>query len=179
MPLSQPDIDNVISALAARLGQPPSQVRKQYWLDPFTYILNFVTPNQLAASATSTLGFLIQNDSAFSICKTMFIITTVTNTFSAELQPFGSGLTTGGVPVLVTMTDGGSGRSLSDNPIPIDCIYGTAQLPYIWQLPKIIDPSSQFNVTLQNLVATAWHVRLAHAGYKIFGNIQEWAAYHK
>jgi len=179
MALSQPDVDQVIQVMAARLGQPPAAIRKKYWLDAFNYVVNFVTPNQLAASATQTLNFIVQNDSAFSICKTTYIITTTGNAFSAELQPFGSGLTTGGVPVLVTLTDSGSGRSMSDNPIPIDSIYGTGQLPYIWQLPKVLDPNGTFSITLQNLVATAWHVRLTHSGYKIFGDVQEWAAYHK
>jgi hypothetical protein len=179
MPLTQSDVDTVVQVIAGRLGQSPAQVRKDYWLDPFTYMINFVTPNQLAASATQTLNFIVQNDSAFAICKTTYIIASTANAFVAELQPFGSGLTTGGVGILVTLTDSGSGRSLSDSPVPIDSQYGTGQLPFIWPIPKILDPASTFAATLQNLDATARHVRLAHNGYKVFGNIESWAAKHK
>jgi hypothetical protein len=79
----------------------------------------------------------------------------------------------------VTLTDSGAGRSLSDNPVPIDSWFGTGMRPYHWPIPKILDPVSTFSTTLQNLTATAWHVRLAFHGYKIFGNIQEWAAKNK
>jgi hypothetical protein len=179
MQLQPDDISAVLRAIATKLGEPIGHVRKNFWLDPFIFSTNFVTPNQLAASATATLNFIVQNDSAFAICKSSYIITTTANAFSAELQPFGTGLTTGGVPILATLTDSGSGRSLSDNPVAIDSWFGTGMRPYLWPIPKILDPNSTFSTTLQNLVATAWHVRLAYHGYKIFGNIQEWAVRNK
>jgi hypothetical protein len=179
MQLSSEDISAVFRALAAKLGEPLTKAQKDWWLDPFTYSINFVTPNQLAASATSTLNFLVQNDSAFAICKSTYIATDVNNAAVANLQPFGSGAASSLVEVLVTLTDSGSGRSLMDQGIPIDGLFGTAQFPRIWPIPKILDPNSTFSATLQNLVATARHVRLAFHGYKIFGNIQNWASRHK
>lgn len=179
MQLTQDDITAVMRAIAGKLGEPIGQVKKNYWLDPFTFTTNFVTPNQLTASGTVTLNFIVQNDSAFAICKTTFIVTDTNNAAVANLQPFGSGGASSLVPILVTMTDSGSGRSLMDNAVPIDSLFGTAQRPRIWPIPKILDPNSTFATTLQNLEATARHVRLAYHGYKIFGNIQEWAARNK
>lgn len=179
MQLQQDDISAVIRAIAQKLGEPIGQVRKNYWLDPFIFTTNFVTPNQLAASATGTLNFIVQNDSAFAICKSTLVVTATDNTFTAELQPWGTGLTTGGLGILATLTDSGSGRSLSDAPVMIESWFGTGSRPYHWPIPKILDPNSTFSTTLQNLVATARHVRLAYHGYKVFGNIQEWAMKNK
>lgn len=179
MQLSSEDVQAVFRAIATKLGEPIGNVKKSWWLDPFTYTTNFVTPNQLAASATATLQFIVQNDSAFAICKSTYTIADVNNVAVANLQPFGSGGASNLTGVLATMTDSGSGRSLMDNAVPIDSIYGTAQFPRIWPIPKILDPASTFATTLQNLVATAWHVRLAYHGYKVFGNIQDWAIRHK
>lgn len=179
MQLNSEDIQAVFRAMAAKLGEPISKVQKDWWLDPFVYSINFVTPNQLAASATTTLSFIVQNDSAFSICKTTYIASDTNNVAVANLQPFGSGGASSLVEILATITDSGSGRALSDNPIPIDSLFGTGQEPRIWPIPKIVDPNSTISVTLQNLVATARHVRLAFTGYKVFGNVQNWAARHK
>ncbi len=179
MQLSGEDINAVFRAIAAKLGEPISKIQKDWWLDPFTYVINFVTPNQLAASATTTLNFIVQNDSAFSICKTNYVASDTANAAVANLQPFGSGVASGLVEILCTLTDSGSGRSLMDNAVHIDSLFGTAQFPQIWPIPKILDPNSTFSATLQNLVATARHVRLAFHGYKVFGNVQNWAVRHK
>ena len=179
MQLSSEDIQAVFRALSSKLGEPISKIAKDWWLDPFIYTINFVTPNQLAASATTTLNFVVQNDSAFSICKTTYVISDTANVAVANLQPFGSGGASSFVEILSTITDSGSGRSLSDQGVPIDSQFGTGQFPRIWPIPKIVDPSSTISVTLQNLVATARHVRLAFSGYKVFGNVQNWAARHK
>lgn len=144
---------------------------KPYTLDPFTYTINFAS---LGASATASANFLVQNDSAFVITQTTYLITDTSDVAVAELQPFGSGLTTGLVGVLVTLSDTGSGRNLMDAGVPIDGLFGTAQRPYVWPYPKILDPSSTFSTQLQNLVATARRVRLAFHGYKVFG---QWRRY--
>jgi len=174
MQLSNDDITAVFRAIASRLGGSPADAEKRWWLDPFIFTINFVTPFQLAASATSTLTFLVQSDSAFAICKTTFTIADVNNDAVANLQPYGSGAASSIVAVIVSLTDSGSGRALQDNPVPIDSYFGTAQFPRLWPVPKVLDPNSVFSTTLQNLDATAYHVRLAFHGYKIFGNIREW-----
>lgn len=179
MIIGNEDISAVFRAIAAKLGEPIGQTKKKWWLDPFTYSINFVTPNQLAASTTSTLQFLCQNDSAFAICKTTFTAMSTANAAIANLQPYGSGGASSIVGILVTMTDGGAGRSVMDSPIPIDSVFGTGMFPRIWPIPKILDPAANFSVTLQNLDATAYHIRLAFHGYKVFGDIDMWSALHK
>ena len=179
MQLSSEDVQAVFRALAAKLGEPISKISKDWWLDPFIYTINFVTPSQLAASASLTLNFIVQNDSAFSICKTTYTVADTANAAVANLQPFGSGAASSIVGILSSITDSGSGRSLSDNPVPIDSQFGTGQFPRIWPIPKIVDPNSTISVTLQNLDALARHVRLAFSGYKVFGNVQNWAVRHK
>lgn len=179
MQIGNEDISAVFRALAAKLGEPVGNIKKKWWLDPFTYTVNFVTPNQLAASTTATLQFLTQNDSAFAICKTTFTALSTANAAIANLQPYGSGGASSVVGILAAMSDSGAGRSLMDNPVPIDAMFGTGMFPRIWPIPKILDPASNFSVTLQNLDATAYHVRLGFHGYKIFGDIQLWASLHK
>jgi len=179
MNLSSEDIQAVFRAMSAKLGEPISRIQKDWWLDPFIYSINFVTPTPLTASGTVTLNFIVQNDSAFAICKTTYIASNNANAAVANLQPFGSGGASSLVEVLATITDSGSGRALSDNPIPIDSLFGTGQFPRIWPIPKIVDPNSVISVTLTNLVATERHIRLAFTGYKVFGNVQNWAARHK
>jgi len=95
------------------------------------------------------------------------------------LQPYGSGGVSSVVGVLVTLADSGSGRALMDTAVPIDSLFGTGMFPRIWPIPKILDPNSQFTAQLQNLDATAYHIRLGFHGYKIFGNIQDWAMLNK
>jgi len=164
MPLQMNDINQVVQSICGRLLG-----RRGFDLDPFTYTVNFAS---LGASGTAIGSFLVQNDSAFCITSTTYIITDTSDVAVAELQPFGSGLTTGLVGILVTLSDTGSGRNLMDAGVPIDSIFGIGQRPYFWSVPKFLDPSSTFNTTLQNLVATARRVRLAFHGYKVFGSWQ-------
>ena len=152
------------SMLAAQMGCT---------LDPFFYEVDI---NPVAASANTQGFFLVQSDAGFAICKTTVFALSIADVAVAELQPFGSGLTTGILPFLVTLVDSGAGRSLMSNPVPIDSIFGTAMKPYTWEAPKILEPNSQFNITVQNLSATARSLRLTFHGYKIFGNIGQFIA---
>ncbi len=166
--LAHADVEQVIRALCQRLGQPLAKIRKAYQLDPFTFVLNFLPAT---ASATTTGRFIVQNDSAFSFVKTTYIATDTADAAVSGLQPFGSGGLTSFAPFLVTLTDSGSGRALSDLGVPIDSWFGTGQRPHVWPIAKILDPNSTFEAGVQNLSATDRRVRLAFHGYKIFGDI--------
>lgn len=166
--LAHADVEQVIRALCQRLGQPAAKIKKAYQLDPFTFVLNFLPAT---ASATTTARFTVQNDSAFAICKTAYIASDTSDAAVSGLQPFGSGGLTSFAPFLVTLTDSGSGRALSDLGIPIDSWFGTGQRPYLWTIPKLLDPNSTFEAGVQNLSATDRRVRLAFHGYKVFGDI--------
>lgn len=166
--LAHSDVEQVIRALCQRLGQSAAKVKKAYQLDPFTFVINILPAT---ASATTTGRFTVQNDSAFGFTKTTYIVTDTSDAAVANLQPFGSGGTTSLTPFLVTLTDSGSGRALSDLGVPIESWFGTGQRPYVWPLAKVLDPNSTFEAAVQNLSGTDRRVRLAFHGYKIFGDI--------
>ena len=71
-------------------------------------------------------------------------------------------------PELVRILDAGSGRELTNQSLPIDNLFGTAQLPSYWPYPKIIKASSTLSTFLDNLEATDRNVRISYLGFKIF-----------
>lgn len=142
----------------------PRALKHQYRLDPFTFVINFLP---LAASDTATDDFITQADSGFAICKTSYTVASNVNVFVANISD-----TPKYAPFVITLSDSGSGRDLSNAPVSINTYFGTGERPYIWPIPKILDPNSTFTVRIQNLVATAFNVRLSFHGYKIFGNVE-------
>ncbi len=161
------DIRRIMDAIALTLGAP----KGDYRLSPFTYSMNFI-PATL--SATTTSQFIVQNDSAFAICKTTATVSTTAEVFSGNISdtPMYS-------PFVITLTDSGSGRNFSDNAIPINSLFGSAKEPFIWTVPLIVAPASTIAGALQNLVATSFNVRLAFHGYKIFGNLEAFRRTHE
>lgn len=144
---------------AMRIGSfpfwyPREAIAANLAIDFFTYGTDF-TP--LALSATTTRSIQINSDSAFMILSATLVETaTDDTTFLANR------------PLLVTLTTGGAGLSLSNTPIHADNWFGTAQEPKYWDVPKVLLPNTTFNVTLQNLEATARNVRVAFHGFKLF-----------
>jgi len=162
--LKPEDVRQLIVSLCRRL------LGNGFTLDPFYYRINF---DSVAASATATGQFLVQQDSAFALTHMMYTATATDNTAVANLQPYGSGGASSLTTFLVTLTDSGSGRNLMDGAVPLDTIFGTAIRPYYLAHPKILDPASQFTATVQNLdTVNARRLRLVFGGYKIFGNIE-------
>jgi len=139
-------------------------------IDPFIYQIDLL-PATL--SVTTSGSFLVQSDAAFAICKTTVLVTSVASPpLSTTLfQPFGSGVDSAMLPFLVTMTDQGAGRALSNSGVPLDSLFGTARQPYHWPTPKVLDQNSSFSVAVQNLSTTSFNVRMSFHGYKIFGNV--------
>lgn len=162
------DVDRVVIAVAQRLARSIKEIRKSYALDPFAYSIEI----DLAASVSATGVFLVQNDSAFCITATVYVVTSQADALIATFQPFGSGFDAL-VPIVIQLTDTGSGRLLSDARIPIDSLFGTAQRPFYWPSYKLLDPSSTFQASVQNLSATANTLRLVFHGYKVFANTRE------
>lgn len=155
--------DKVIQAIAERLSMSVRSVRQQFTLDPFTFVINFLP---LGASGTATGEFITQADSGFAIVKTAFTVSDAANVFVANISDNPKY-----APFVITLSDSGSGRDLSNLAVSIDTYFGTGQRPFIWARPKVLDPNSTFNARIQNLVATAFNVRLSFHGFKIFGNV--------
>lgn len=157
------DEDRIMQAIAARLSMGMAAVRKQFTLDPFTFNISFLP---LAASLTATDNFITQADSGFAIVKTAFTIASTVEVFVANISD-----TPKYAPQVITLSDSGSGRDLSNSPVSINNYFGTGERPFIWSRAKILDPNSTFTARIQNLVATAFQIRLAFHGFKIFGNV--------
>lgn len=159
------DQDRVIQAIAGQTGQRASQVRRNYTLDFFTFVINYLP---LAASNTDTQNFITQADSGFAIVKTSFDIASNVNVFAANISD-----TPRYAPQVITLSDSGSGRDLSNSAVSIGTLFGPNSDPFVWTCPKILDPNSTFTARIQNLVATAFNIRLSFHGYKIFGDVQQ------
>ena len=123
-------------------------------LDYFAYGTDF-TP--LALSATTTNAIAINSDSAFFILAATLVETFTDNTtFMAQR------------PLLCQLAEAGGARNFFNTPLHVDNVFGTAELPMVWPLPKLLLPNSTFNVQLQNLEAVARNVRVAFHGFKVF-----------
>ena len=155
--------DQVIAEIGRVLSMSIAQVRKLYTLDPFTFTINFVP---LAASNTATTSFITQSDSGFAIVKTAFTIADNVNVFVANISD-----TPKYAPQVITLSDSGSGRDLSNAPVSLNTYFGSGERPFLWSKPKILDPNSTFTARIQNLVATAFNIRLSFHGFKIFGDV--------
>ncbi|MCP4899817.1 MAG: hypothetical protein GY906_22855 [bacterium] len=127
--------------------------------DYFTYSRDFVGANALAPGATLGLTFAINGDSDFLVVSSTRVVTLIDDTtFIAQ------------APILALITDSGSGRNLSDQPIHVESYFGTGQEPAYWDMTKIIPRNSTVAVTLQNLdLVNTYHVRTYFSGFKVFG----------
>ena len=132
----------------------------------FIYEQDFVTPLQLAASATTVGNIQLQDDSHFLAVAGVALLTDTTNTtvVNSESNANASG-------VLVLITDVGSGSQLSQVPVPLDSIFGTAQRPAVWPMPKLFRKGGTIATQVQNLLATARHLRISYWGIRIYPDI--------
>jgi hypothetical protein len=164
-PESKHTYESVIDEIARRLGYPVAKARRDFYLDAFSYVLNYLPAT---ASVTTTQSFTVMADSAFAICKCSFTVASTAEAYVANLSDIPRF-----APFLVTMVDSGAGRELSDNAQAINGVYGAGEWPNVWAIPKILKPSANFQVRVQNLIGTDRNVRLTHQGYKIFGDVQK------
>lgn len=127
---------------------------KNLAVDYFAYGTDFAP---LLANANTTNPIAINSDSAFFILAATLVETDVANTtFLAQR------------PLMCQIAEGGSSRNFFNTPLHVDNVYGTAELPMVWPLPKLLLPNSTLNVTMQNLEAVNRNVRVAFHGFKIF-----------
>lgn len=123
--------------------------------DEFTYGITFhdLAPNERASGQIiiqADADFLIHNQTQYSGGPT-----------DAERV----------IPELMVMlTDSGSGRKLFSEPVPIDCVFGSGQLPYILPLPKYMLARAILEVEVTNVsvLTTYPSVSLAFNGVKVF-----------
>jgi len=112
----------------------------------------------IAAGATTAVSFSIGSDAHFALVAISRTVFNVDNTTVVAAPPY-----------LVLIKSSGSGRDLSDAPVHIENMAGTAQLPFVFPVPFVLTAGSQCSVTLTNLdPANARNVRMAFHGFKLF-----------
>jgi hypothetical protein len=131
----------------------------------FIYEADFATPSgvALAASGTATVNTQIQNDSHFLCIGGCYLLTDVTNVTVVD-----SPSNANSPGILLQITDVAAGFPLSQVPLPICNILGSAQLPAIWALPKLFRKGTTIATQAQNLIATARHLRISYWGIRIY-----------
>jgi hypothetical protein len=132
--------------------------REKRW---FIYNIEFVTPNQLVASASRTRTVGINRDSYFAVVSIACTVTDTDNTTFVDTPA-----------ILVTLTDSGSGAVFMNTPVHFANLFsrgstGDGKRNYV-ELPRLIDPGSTLACTLDNQDATARHVRIALNGFRIY-----------
>lgn len=171
--VSGPNMQGVFDAIALRLSQSVQRTKKEFNLSFFTFNIEYLP----ATLSTFTAGsFIVQNDSAFVLCKTSYIATLVDNLTPITAVTVPAPATTilaahESAPFLVNITDSGSGRQFSNIDTHIDNWFGSGEWPFIWAVPQVFDPNSNVSMRVQNLVATSFNIRAAFVGYKVFGDV--------
>lgn len=106
----------------------------------------------------------IQSDAHFLCINTMM-------SNSAAIGVPGINVLHGGA--IVQLTDGGSQRLLSLIPVPANCLFGTAQDPYIWPFTHLFRANTFIGVSATGSVTGAApgmnnaNLRLVFAGFKV------------
>lgn len=127
---------------------------KNLAIDYFAYGTSFLP---LGASASTTNPININSDSAFFILSACLVETDTANTTFFLNRP-----------LLCNLQEGGSSRGLFNQALHVDNVYGTAEEPKYWDIPKLLLPNSTFNVTIQNLEAVARNVYVTFHGFKLY-----------
>lgn len=140
--------------------KPTYEFDQDVAFDYFDYA--FPTFAALAAAAQAQQQILIQNDSDFECRRISFYATIANAAFVSAAIPVPS--------VTAIITDSGSGRNLSNNPVPLTSIaYGALERAFDLPWPKIFTRNSTVTLTLANFdAAAAYYIRVTMHGRKIF-----------
>lgn len=166
--------DAIFDAIAHRLSQSVAKAKRAYNLSFFTFNIEYLP----ATLSTFTSGsFIVQNDSAFVLCKTSYVATLTTDNLTpitAVTVPAPATTLLAAhesAPFLVNIVDSGSGRQFSNVDTHIDNWFGSGEWPFIWSVPQVFDPNSNVTMRVQNLHTTSYNLRCAFVGYKVFGEV--------
>lgn len=144
--------------LLALLRDPSLAPDETYSLVAFQYHQDFTISATDTASAP-LVPLQIGDDSGFIIYNSMFTcFDSVTGDVITDPN------------VTVQLQDSGSQQNLSDGPLPVTSIFGTASLPFPWTPPKILRPVSILNASATALTigANPIDLSLVYAGARIY-----------
>lgn len=138
----------------------------QYLEDFFTYSTGRGQASSftnIAPGATGTATIMIEADSYFKWISGAFF------SWIEGIDPETTDATRPIPPLLITITDSGSGRNLVNYPTPVSSLYGTGELPFVMPMPRIFQPRSTITFSATNLSSTdTWNLILDHIGVKGF-----------
>lgn len=140
--------------LGSYVSHLPPQLRRRA-KEGFVY---FASAIPLAAAGTVVVTVAIQNDSDF-----LWVDLTGAARDPAALQTIFPN-----PAVTIQVNDSGSGRNVFQQPEDWVAVVGTAQLPGEFAYPYLAEKGGTLTITLQNLAAQAYDIRLALRGFKIF-----------
>lgn len=122
-----------------------------------TFVYNIVLAVGATSTGTGTVN--IQSDSDFVWTQAVAVVTDAAGTAFTNAA---------NIPALLQIADSASGRQLADQSTHMSGWFGTAQLPFFLQMPKIFRSGGQVTATVQNQSAGALTFRLSFHGFKVF-----------
>lgn len=143
------NLSHYLDALAAEYARDGFTVQYQ----PFSYPADFLP---LAASAEQTVQVAIDQDADFVLAQQT--ITAFETDGTDVLAP----------NLTVQLRPTSSQRQLQTNPVHVGNVFGTGERPHLYFKPLVLSARSSLQVTLTNLVATAYNVYLNFEGVKAF-----------
>jgi hypothetical protein len=136
----------------------PEGTRIQYEEDFFVYTAQFAA---LAPAAVAQSSIQIQADSHFKWIKATLQCDIAAAAYLDSTRP---------IPLAsLQITDGGTGRQLLFQAMPLETIFGSGALPFILPVPRIFRARSNISLSITNFsAATTYNIRLAFVGTKMF-----------
>ncbi len=141
-------------------------VPREFWnvkKTTFIYEADFVPLNALA---TNTVNTQIQNDSHFLCIGACALVTD-----NADAVVINSPSNANAAGKLVQVVDVAAGFPLSQVPVPLENMFGTAMLPGIWALPKLFRKGTTIATQVQNLINAIHRVRISYWGIRIYPGV--------
>lgn len=142
------DID---SALQAIYGN------KQLRIDPFTYMSPVFA---FTAAATQSGNIPIQADADFVLITTQYFVNVAAAAQTNATRSLFNGT--------LLITDTGSGKQLSNAPVPVEDLFGNGQFPFVWPQPYMFRANSNIALQVTQIETTTQSLYLAFCGIKVY-----------
>jgi len=134
-------------------------MRPRFVKDFYQYVADFGT---ITTGTTKTANVNIETDAEFIVDKITYFGTVggAAQTKESRVVPL----------VEISLNDTGSGRNLQNLPVPLDCMAGTAELPFVLPVPRKFKPNATITVTATNISAATDYdnLKVVFSGYKKF-----------
>ena len=133
----------------------------------FQYGINFT---YVVGTEAFTGTIAIQSDAHFLCVESVYDV------HLTVVPAFGAGTTLGVVPglaaggCLVTLTDGGSQRALSNQQVPASTLFGSAQRPFVWPFTHLFKANTSIGILSTGIAAAQMAgvtVRYVFCGFKV------------